>query len=194
MQDSAELERACQAQQILPVLDDELYVNALGGQLVEGAIVGLAIHAPEPRPADVGQTRAELVAQEMKDAEDRVGVGPGVGHDLGRLQLGLLLQHHGKQREAVAQGAGHGDAVEPGELVRDQVVERGPTLLTEVARVRPRMDRADGHHEAQPVSRGDVTAAPGPGERDAVLCRDQDGVRPGERLGPDVVLPHPAQP
>ena len=158
------------------------------------AIVGLAIHAPEPRSADVGQTRAELVAQEMKDAEDRIAVGAGVGHDLGRLQLGLLFQHHGEQGQAVAQGAGYGDAVQPGELVRDQVVERHPTLLAVVARVRPRMDRADGHHEAQPVRGRYVTAAPGAGERDAVLGRHQDGVRPGERLGPDVVLPHPAQP
>ena len=38
----------------------------------------------------------------MEDAEDRVGVGPGVGHDLDRLQLGLLLQHHREQGEAVA--------------------------------------------------------------------------------------------
>ena len=44
------------------------------------------------------------IAQEMKDAEDRVGVGAGVGHDLGRLQLGLPLQHDQEQGQAVAQG------------------------------------------------------------------------------------------
>ena len=151
-------------------------VDALGGQLVQGAVVGLAVHAPEPGAADVGQTRAELVAEQVEDAEDRVGVGAGVGHDLGRLQLGLLLQHHGEQGQAVAQGAGHGDAVQPGELVGDQVVERDPALLAVVARVRPRMDRADGHHEAQPVRGRHVAAAPGAGERDAVLGRDQGGV------------------
>ena len=38
----------------------------------------------------------------------------------------------------------HGDAVQSGELVRDQVVERDPALLAIVARVRPpRVDGAD---------------------------------------------------
>src|SRR5579863_3833094 len=73
-------------------------------------------------------------------------------------------------------GAGHGDPVEPGELVGDEVVERHPALLAIVARVRPRMDRADRNHEAQPVSRGHVTTAPGAGERDVVMGRDQEGV------------------
>ena len=164
------------------------------GQLVEGAVIGLAVHAPEPRAADVGQARAELVAEEMEDAEDRVGVGAGVGHDLGRLQLGLLLQHDREQGQAVAQGAGHGDAVQAGELVGDEVVERDPALLAEVARVRPGVDGADRHHEAQPVGGCDVAAAPGAGERDAVLGGDQAGIGPGQGLGPDVVLPHPAQP
>ena len=129
----------------------------------------------------------------MEDAEDRVGVGPGVRHDFGRLQFGLLLQHDGEQHQAVAQGAGHGDAVQAGELVGDQVVERDPALLAEVARVRPGMDRANRHHEAQPVGGRHVAAAPGLGERDAVLGGDQRGVGAGQRFGPDVVLPHPAQ-
>ncbi len=63
-----------------------------------------------------------------------------------------------------------------------------------VARVRPGMDCADRHHEAQPVGRGHVTAAPGEGKRDAVLGCDKGGVRSGQGFGTDVVLPDPAQP
>jgi len=44
------------------------------------------------------------------------------------------------------------------------------------------------------VGRGHVAAAPGAGERDAVLGCDEGGVRPGQGFGPNVVLPHPAQP
>ena len=44
----AELQGAGQAQQVLPVPDDERGADALGGQVVESAVVGPAVHAPEP--------------------------------------------------------------------------------------------------------------------------------------------------
>jgi len=56
------------------------------------------------------------------------------------------------------------------------------------------VDGADRHDEAQTIGGGYVAAAPSMGKRDAVLGGDQGGIGPGERLGPDVVLPHPAQP
>src|SRR4051794_13377428 len=84
-------------------------------QTIEGAVVRLAAHAPEPRPADVGEPRAELEAQQPEDAEDHVGVGPRVGHDLDRCQRGLLLQDEGQDEgqegEAVAQRARHHDTI-----------------------------------------------------------------------------------
>ena len=49
----AKFERAGQAQQVVPVLDDELHVDALGSQFVQGQ-VGFAVQAPEPSAADVG--------------------------------------------------------------------------------------------------------------------------------------------
>ena len=72
----------------------------------------------------------------MENFEDRVGVGAGVRQDFGWLQLGLLLQNDLEKREAVTQCAGHGNIVEPGEPVGDQVVERPAVLLAVVARVR----------------------------------------------------------
>ena len=113
-------------------------------------------------------------------------MGPGVDGDQGlrklslhgrpRLQLGLLFKYNGEQGQAVAQRARHGDAVKPGKLIGDQIVERDPALLAVVARVRPRMDRADRHHEAEPIGGGHVAAAPGMGERDTVLGCDKGSV------------------
>ncbi len=57
----AELEGAGEPQQVLPVLDDEPDVDALARQAIQGAVVGFAVHAPEPCAADVGQARAELI-------------------------------------------------------------------------------------------------------------------------------------
>ena len=65
----------------------------------------------------------------MEDAEDRVRVSAGVGHDFSWLQLGLLFQHDRQQDQTVAQRARHGDAVQAGELIGDEVVERDPALL-----------------------------------------------------------------
>ena len=45
-----------------------------------------------------------------------------------------------------------------------------------------------------PVRRCHVSAAPCTGERDGSLGCDQGSVRADERVRPDVVLPHPAQP
>lgn len=112
-------------------------VDALRGQGVQCAVVGLLIDAPEARPTDVGETRTELISKQMENAEHRVGIGPGIRHDFGRLQFGLLFQHDREQHQAVTQGARHGDAIQPGELVGDQIVERDPALLPEIAWVRP---------------------------------------------------------
>ena len=160
-------------------------------QPVEGAVVGLRVHAPEARAADVGEPRAELVTEQMEYPEDRVRVGPGVGHDLRRLQLGLLLQHDREQGQAVAQRARDGDAVQAGELVGDKVVERDPALLAEVARVRPGVDGADRYDEAQAIGGRHFTPAPGLRERDAGLRGDEGciGAGPPRRLSnrPDTV-------
>lgn len=56
----AELQRSREAQQIVPVLDDKLDVDPVGGELVEDAVVGLGVGPPEPRAANVGDARAEL--------------------------------------------------------------------------------------------------------------------------------------
>ena len=122
--------------------------------------------------------RAELEAEQVKDAEHDVGVGAGVGHDFGRLQLGLLLEDDGEQDQAIAQRARDGDAVQPSELVGDEVVDRDPAFLT-VVRVGAGMDGA------QPVGRGDIATAPDAGEQDAVLRGDQGGFGARQRFGPD---------
>ena len=40
---------------------------------------------------------------------------------------------------------------------------------------------------------GDIATAPGMDEGDGILCRDQEGIPLGERLGAEVMLAHPDQ-
>ena len=49
------------------------------GELVESAVVGCGIDAPEPSATDIGDPWAELVAEQPEDAEDHVGIGTGEG-------------------------------------------------------------------------------------------------------------------
>lgn len=77
-----------------------------------------------------------MIAQEPEQAEDLVGVAGGVGHQLVRLQGGLLLEEAVEDVEAVPQGAGHDDGVEAGELVGQEVQVGDALAGSEVAGVR----------------------------------------------------------
>lgn len=59
-----QLERADQAQHIVPMRCDAIQAHALAGQCVEFSVIGLGINAPKARAADVGQAWTEAVAQQ----------------------------------------------------------------------------------------------------------------------------------
>ncbi len=73
---------------------DTVEIHTLPGQRIEVAIVGVGIDAPETGTANIGQARAESIVGEAEQTEHQIAVRAGVGHDLGRLQLRLLLQHN----------------------------------------------------------------------------------------------------
>src|SRR5580704_18431827 len=56
------------------------------------------------------------------------------------------------------------------------------------------MDCSNRHDEAKAIRRGDIAATPTAGEVDAILCRDETGIRLGQCLLADIILPNPAQP
>ena len=61
----AELQGAGQAKQVLPMLRDQAKVDALRREVVQRALIGFAVHAPEAAAADVGQAGTELVAEQV---------------------------------------------------------------------------------------------------------------------------------
>src|SRR3546814_11664768 len=67
--------------------------------LIELSVARLAVDAPQLRAADVRQTGAESVAQEPEQAENCVGIGSGVGHNLQRIELGFLLQQESQDEQ-----------------------------------------------------------------------------------------------
>jgi len=107
------------------------------------AIIGLWIDSPEAGAADIGQPWTKSVAQESEKPKDDIAVGSSISHDLGRLQFGLLLKHHSEQDQAVAQGAGHGDAVQAGKLVGCKVVIRHAGANAKILRIGSSVHRAD---------------------------------------------------
>jgi hypothetical protein len=56
------------------------------------------------------------------------------------------------------------------------------------------MDCSNRHDEAKAIRRGDIASTPTAGEVDAILRRDETGVRMGQCLLADIILPNPAQP
>ncbi len=188
----AQRQRAGDAQQVVPVLDDALRPDAVGGQVVEPAVVGVTIDAPEARATDVADARAELVAQQPEQAEDHVSIGAGVGHDLARVQRGLLIEQDAEQHKRVAQRAGHDHAVEPAVLVGGEVVEGDATLGAEVFGVGRGVNRPEGHDKAHAVGRGDLAAAPVLAQLQSAVGLDQAGVGAEQGVAAQGVLLHPA--
>ena len=164
------------------------------GYHVELAVVGLWVDAPEARTADVGNARAESIAEESEQAEHDIGIRAGVGHDLHGLKFRLLFEHYGEQDQAVAQRAGHRNRVQSGELIREQVVPRHAPERAEVLRIRTGVNGTDRNHETHPVGRGDFTAAPSVSKGDAILCCDQSGVAGGNCFIAQIVLLDPGNP
>ena len=114
----AKLERAGQAQHVVPMWLDFLQVDIVSGYRIEHAVVGLRVDPPKARTADIGQARAESVAKQAEQPENHVAVRACVRHDLRRLKVRLLFQDYGQQDQAVAQRARHRDAIQSGKLVR----------------------------------------------------------------------------
>lgn len=181
------------AEQVVPGAGDEVGVDAVAGDPVQRAVVGVGVGAPEPGVTEVGQAGAELVAEQAEQAEDLVGVAGVVAHQLGWSQAGVLLEQPFEDVEAVAQGARDDDGVEAGELVGEEVEVGDAPAGSEVAGVGSGVQGADGDDEAQPVSGGDLAAAPGAGQVDVGLGVDEPGVGCCEGVGAQVVLLHPGQ-
>ncbi len=59
----AELERAGQAQQVVPILSDQWHRDPLARQAVQGPVIGVGVQAPEAGAANVGEPGAELEAK-----------------------------------------------------------------------------------------------------------------------------------
>src|SRR5216117_3524399 len=93
----------------------------------------------------------------------------------------------------LSQGPRHRNAMQPRALVGDQVVIGDPLPMAIIFRVRPSMHCADRDDEPDTIRGGDIATAPGMDEGDGILCRDQEGIPLGERLGAEVMLTHPDQ-
>src|SRR3546814_1777901 len=99
----AELDRPGQTDQVGPVFPNQIDFDPAPGNLIELSVARLAVDAPQLRAADVRQTGAESVAQEPEQAENCVGIGSGVGHNLQRIELGFLLQQESQDDQTDAQ-------------------------------------------------------------------------------------------
>jgi hypothetical protein len=97
----AQLQGTCQPKHVIPVGSDAPQGKTMAGDMVEFAIIGSGIDAPETCATNVGQTRAEAVTEQAESSEHHIVVSACVGDDLRRLQFRLLFEHNRQQDEAV---------------------------------------------------------------------------------------------
>jgi len=175
------------------VRHDQVGFDRIPREAAQDTVVSNRIHAPEPEIPQVGQAGAELVPQQPEQTEDDVAIARRVGHELGRLQAGLVLEQAVQDEQRVAQRTGDDHGVEAGVLVAGEVVVRHAAPAPEVLRVRTGVDRANRYDEAQPVGRRHLAAAPQLRQGDRGLLIDQTRVGACDRVGAHVVLLNPAQ-
>src|ERR1700728_4469367 len=156
------------------------------GDVVELAVIGFGVDAPEARSANVSETRAESVAKQSKQPEYNIAIGARVRHDLRGLQSGLLFEYDRQQDQAVAQCAWSRDRVETGKLVGEQVVPGHTLELPEVLGIGSAMNGADRHHEAHAIGGSDISATPLMCQRNFVLRRNEPGIGGGQCVVADI--------
>ncbi len=76
------------------MLCNQVELDRLASKSVELAVIRFWARAPEPGTANIGQARAEVIAEQAEQPEHNIAVGTGIGHDLCWLQFGLLFQHN----------------------------------------------------------------------------------------------------
>jgi hypothetical protein len=152
------------------------------------------VDPPEPGAAAVRESWGELVAEQPEEAEHDVGVAGGVGHDLPRLDARLWVEQPIEQVQRVWLGAWDDDHVDAGVVVGGRAECRDSAATVEVAAVEAGAERAARDDEPEPVDRGDLTATPAVGERQAGVVLDDPGIRGDQRLRADVVAGDPLEP
>ena len=192
--DDTQLERTGQPKHVVPVFLDQICIHAMPCHTIQAAIIGSRIDAPVAGTPNIGDSRTEPVAEQPEQTEDHIGVGSGVGHDLGRMQFRLLFQNHREQKQAVPYSAGDHNRIQTGELVRNQVVVSHAVFITKILGVRSGIESANGNNKADSVSRRHLAASPQLDNRDSVLCGDQTGVCLRQSFVADEVLIHPGKP
>ncbi len=74
------------------MLDDQLDVDAVAGESIERAVVGVTVHAPEPLVGWSGWAGAERVAPEPEQPEVLIGIRGLVGDDHRRAAVAGRLE------------------------------------------------------------------------------------------------------
>jgi hypothetical protein len=89
--------------------------------------------------------------QQPEEPEDDVGIACRVGHELPRLQFGLVLKQTIQDVRRIVERAGDHDAMEAGELIAGKIVVGDPTLHMEIFAVVTSVEGAHGNHEPESI-------------------------------------------
>ena len=136
---------------------------------IKCAAIGSSIDAPRSGLAEIGEPRAEPVAEQPRESEDDVGAGRRACHDLHGVGICFLIKRKRQNEHAVTQGSGDDDeGIEAGELVGNKIAG-----LDSAAGPEARPDIAAAFRKVAPDTRN-LTRFPRPG-RQCLRSRRQPG-------------------
>ncbi len=108
--------------------------------------------------------------------------------------MGLLLQQDIQQVGCITQCTRDDQRIKSHVLIGNAVIPGQSALAREVFGTAASIDRPHRHDKAHPIDRGDLTPAPGAGDGNRGLRRNQARIGSCERLRTQIILLHPGQP
>ena len=129
------------------MLRDEIRIDFVVGDAIQGAVVGMGIYPPQTGIPHVCDPRTETVSQQPEKTKHHIRVGSRIRHDFSWVQLRLLFQYDSEQDEAVTKRAGNHDTIQAGELIRDEIVISHAAAHAKIFGIRTGMNGSDGDDE-----------------------------------------------
>ena len=127
-------ERSGGAQHVVPVVGDEVEIDAASSGGGERPVGVGRVDGPEPLVGQVSKAWRKSVTEESEQAEHLVGVRGGIGGDHVGPVATVDFEDAVKDVERVAHGAGDHNGTDPDALVVQDVEPGKTALLSEVAR------------------------------------------------------------
>src|ERR1700730_5698111 len=104
------------------MIRDEIAIDAITCQAVQGSIIRFGIHAPQTHTSNIRDSGTKLIPQQPEQSKDQVGGSCSISHNLKWIETRLLFEQSFENIEGVPHRSWNNDSVETAELIAGEVI------------------------------------------------------------------------